>query len=71
MNLIQPQVGQRVTVYNVECVIFKVRPLGVIDVVAVDGSRAWRLAGCPIYAAPNRRSADDTDRPTDTSTRET
>lgn len=40
-----PKVGQRVTVRGVVCMIVKVRPFGTIDVVALDGSRAWRLSG--------------------------
>jgi hypothetical protein len=40
-----PKIGQLVTVYGVRCSIFKIRPMGTIDVVALDGSRAWRLSG--------------------------
>lgn len=39
------KVGDIVTVYGVDCEIVKVRPFGTIDVVALDGSRAWRVSG--------------------------
>lgn len=41
----RPQIGMIVTVYGVKCEIFKIHPHGTIDVVALDGSRAWRLTG--------------------------
>ena len=40
-----PQVGQIVTVHGKDCRIVKVRPFGTIDVVSLDGSKAWRLSG--------------------------
>lgn len=40
-----PAVGMRVTVHGTPCRIFKVRPAGTIDVVSLDGRRAWRLTG--------------------------
>jgi hypothetical protein len=43
-----PQVGDRVVVYGVSCVVFRVRPWAV-DVEATDGSgRCWRVSGCPL-----------------------
>lgn len=41
----EPTIGQLVTVRGVQCRIVKVRPMGTIDVVALDGSRAWRVSG--------------------------
>lgn len=41
----KPKVGQLVTVRGVVCRIVKVRELGTIDVVSLDGSKAWRLTG--------------------------
>lgn len=41
----KPQVGQIVKVYGHDCRIFKIHPLGTIDVVRVDGSKAYRLSG--------------------------
>ena len=43
-----PKVGMLVKVYGQDCRIFKVRPLGTIDVVRVDGSRTYRLSGLPL-----------------------
>lgn len=41
----KPKVGQLVTVRGVECRIVRVRAAGTLDVVSLDGSRAWRLSG--------------------------
>ena len=44
----RPQVGQITRVYGVLCAIIAVRPLGTIDVEALDGSgRCWRVSGLP------------------------
>jgi hypothetical protein len=40
-----PKVGQVITVHGVPCRIFKVRPFGTVDVVALDDSRAFRVSG--------------------------
>ena len=40
-----PQIGQIVKVHGKDCRIVKVRPFGTIDVVTLDGYRAWRLSG--------------------------
>jgi hypothetical protein len=40
-----PKLGQIVMVYGVKCSIVRIRPFGTIDVVEVDGERAWRLSG--------------------------
>lgn len=43
----EPRVGQIIRVYGVICAITVVRPLGTIDVEALDGSgRCWRVSGC-------------------------
>ena len=41
----KPQIGQIVKVYGVDCRIVKIHPFGTIDVVRLDGSRAYRLSG--------------------------
>jgi hypothetical protein len=41
----KPHVGQHVTVYGKECKIFAVHPMGTIDVVTLDGEKAWRISG--------------------------
>lgn len=41
----KPQIGQIVKVYGFDCRIFKIHSFGTIDVVRVDGSRAYRLSG--------------------------
>jgi hypothetical protein len=41
----KPQVGMLVKVYGFQCRIFKIHPFGTIDVVTLDGSRAYRLSG--------------------------
>lgn len=40
-----PKIGQIVTVYGHACRVFKIHAAGTIDVVRVDGSRAYRLSG--------------------------
>ena len=40
-----PQVGQVVQVYGKPCRIVKIHPFGTIDVVTLDGSKAFRLSG--------------------------
>ncbi len=42
-----PKIGQHVTIRGVLCEIIKIRPLGAIDVAAVDinDSRAFRVSG--------------------------
>jgi len=39
------KIGQIITVYGKQCRIFKVHPFGTVDVVTLDGSRAWRVSG--------------------------
>lgn len=41
----RPKVGDRVTVHGKACEVFKVYPYGTMDVVALDGSGAWRVTG--------------------------
>lgn len=41
----RPEVGMLITVHGKRCRIFKVHPAGTIDVVALDGSGAWRVSG--------------------------
>jgi hypothetical protein len=40
-----PQVGGLVNVRGQQCRIFKVRPFGTLDVVTLDGERAYRVSG--------------------------
>ena len=40
-----PRVGDRTTVHGLPVEIFKVHPGGTIDVVTLDGQRAWRVSG--------------------------
>jgi hypothetical protein len=40
-----PYVGQHVTVYGEDCEIIRVLPLGTIDVLSLDGKKAWRIIG--------------------------
>lgn len=41
----KPQIGQIVKVYGKECRIIKIHPFGTIDVVSLDGEKAYRLSG--------------------------
>lgn len=41
----KPQVGQVIKVYGQDCRIFKIHPFGTLDVVTLDGSRAYRVTG--------------------------
>lgn len=43
-----PMVGQVVTVRGQDCRIVRVLPMGAIEVVTLDGSRAYRLSGLPL-----------------------
>jgi hypothetical protein len=45
MNTERPKVGKIVILFGKRCRIFKVRPAGTIDVVALDDSGAWRISG--------------------------
>jgi len=40
-----PRLGMIVKVYGYDCRIIKIYSFGTIDVVRVDGSRAYRLSG--------------------------
>ena len=40
-----PRLGQHVTVYGRECEIVRIHPFGTIDVVSLDGEKAWRISG--------------------------
>lgn len=40
-----PKVGMSMVVYGVPCIIVKVLPAGTVDVVSVDGSKAFRVSG--------------------------
>jgi len=39
------QIGALVTVRGVPCRVVRIRPCGTIDVLALDGSGAWRVSG--------------------------
>ncbi len=41
----KPQVGQIIKVHGQDCRIFKIRPFGTVDVVTLDGKRAYRVSG--------------------------
>jgi hypothetical protein len=41
-------IGMIVAVYGVKCRIFRIHPLGTIDVEEINGPRAWRLSGLPL-----------------------
>jgi hypothetical protein len=42
----KPQIGQRVTVDGKECEIFAIHEIErAIDVVTMDGEKAWRISG--------------------------
>ena len=41
----KPQIGQIVRVYGKDYRIVKIHPFGTIDVVSLDGSKAFRLSG--------------------------
>ena len=43
----KPYIGQILTVRGVVCRVFKIHPLGTIDVEEIDGPRAFRLSGLP------------------------
>jgi hypothetical protein len=43
----KPKIGQTFVVYGVQCRITKVHSLGALDVVSLDGERAWRITGLP------------------------
>lgn len=54
-NRARPVIGQLCKVYGVWCEITVIRPLGTIDVQAIDGSeRCWRVSGLPFL---NREDA--------------
>jgi hypothetical protein len=40
-----PQIGMIVTVYGRKCRIFAVRSFGTVDVVTLEGDKAWRVSG--------------------------
>lgn len=41
----RPHVGMLMTVRGIRCRIFKVRPLGTVDVLSLCGRYAWRVSG--------------------------
>lgn len=43
------RVGDVVVCHGKRCRVFKVRPLGTIDVEEIDGPGAWRISGLPMY----------------------
>jgi hypothetical protein len=45
MKATLPKINQLVEVRGVRCRIFKVHPLGTIDVVSLCGKYAWRISG--------------------------
>ena len=44
-NAERPYVGQKCSVHGQECEIFAVHSMGTIDVVTLDGTKAWRVSG--------------------------
>lgn len=38
-------VGDKMIVRGIKCIVFKVRPMGTVDVVSLDGKHAWRVSG--------------------------
>ena len=40
-----PKIGQTYIVRGIKCEIVRILPFGTIDVVALDGSGAWRVSG--------------------------
>jgi hypothetical protein len=42
------KVGDVVVVYGKRCRVFKVRPMGTVDVEEIGGRGAWRLSGLPL-----------------------
>ena len=45
------KIGDIVTVHGIQCEVFKIRPFGTVDVVALDYSRAFRVSGLPMVPA--------------------
>ena len=41
----KPKIGDIVKVYNQQCRIIKIHAFGTIDVVTLDGKRAYRISG--------------------------
>lgn len=41
----KPKVGQIIKVYGQDCRIIKIRYFGTVDVVTLDGLRAYRVSG--------------------------
>lgn len=39
------KIGDIITVYGHQCRVFKVHPFGTVDVIRLDGSRAYRVSG--------------------------
>jgi hypothetical protein len=44
----KPSLNQIIFVRGIRCRIFKIHPLGTIDVCEIGGNRAFRLSGLPI-----------------------
>ncbi len=38
-------IGQKIVVRGVVCRVFRIHPMGTVDVVSLDGLRAWRVSG--------------------------
>lgn len=51
MNSKTPKIGMIVKVRGMDCKIFKIHPLGTIDVVSLDGEKAFRLSGLPFVGS--------------------
>ena len=47
MTTKRPEIGQLYKVYGVLCRIVKVRAFGTLDVVTLDGTKAYRVSGLP------------------------
>jgi hypothetical protein len=47
-NPMKPKINQIIIVRGIRCRIFKIHPLGTIDVCEIGGSRAFRLSGLPL-----------------------
>lgn len=52
LNLNPPKIGQRVIVRGITCEVFRVHPLGTLDVVSLCGQYAFRISGLSFYIAP-------------------
>lgn len=45
----KPTKGDTMNVYGRPCRVTKVWPFGTVDVVTLDGKKAWRVTGLPFF----------------------